>query len=59
MKAIIIGASLSGKTTVIRELRKISKIPISEIDEKLTEMNGGTYPADSNYKNNILAPKTA
>jgi guanylate kinase len=58
-KAIIIGASLSGKTTIIKQLRLITNLPISEVDEELTKLNGGTFPADPEYKNNVLFPKIA
>jgi len=58
-KAIIIGTSLSGKTTIIKQLRLITNLPISEVDEELTRLNGGTFPRDDEYKNNILFPKIA
>jgi len=57
MKAIIIGTSLSGKTTIIKKLRSLISIPVSEMDEELTNLNGGTYPQDSNYKNKVLVHK--
>jgi len=57
MKLIIIGASLSGKTSLVRQLRSITDLPISEIDEELTEKNGGTYPTDTKYKHKVLAPQ--
>ena len=56
MKAIVIGASLSGKTTLISHLRKNFKLPFSEIDEELTRVNNGKYPEDSEYKVEVLAP---
>ena len=57
MKAIVIGTSLSGKTTIIRQLRLVTKIPVSEMDEELTRLNGGNFPTDSNYKHNVLVPQ--
>ena len=57
MKLIVIGTSLSGKTTVIRQLRLETKIPVSEMDEELKRLNKGSYPTDSEYKNKVLAPK--
>ncbi len=57
MKAIVIGSSLSGKTTIIRYLRSHTNLVISEMDEELTRLNSGTYPSDDDYKNNVLAPK--
>lgn len=57
MKAIIIGTSLSGKTTIIRYLRSHTKLDVSEIDEVLTRLNGGTYPSDDEYKINVLTPQ--
>lgn len=56
-KAIIIGTSLAGKTTLIRYLRKIGNLQIQEIDEELTQLNGGSYPKDDSYKNTVLAPQ--
>jgi|WetSurMetagenome_2_1015567.scaffolds.fasta_scaffold194665_3 adenylate kinase family enzyme len=57
MKTIVIGPSLSGKTTIIRELRKTTNIPVSEMDAMLTEANNGDFPSDIDYKNTVLAPK--
>lgn len=57
MKVIIIGPSLSGKTTLVKELRKNNCPLVSEIDEELTTLNKGEYPLDIDYKNNILLPK--
>lgn len=56
-KAIIIGTSLTGKTTLIRYLRRKSNFHIQEIDEKLTQLNGGHWPKDDNYKNTVLVPQ--
>lgn len=56
-KAIIIGTSVSGKSAMVRYLRKITNLPVAEADETLTEMNGGVYPKDSTYKMEKLAPK--
>jgi len=57
MKVIIIGASLSGKTYAIKQLRSITKVEISEMDEELTRLNDGEYPLDSEHKHNVLAPR--
>lgn len=57
MKAIVFGTSLSGKTTIIRILRKDHDLNISEIDEELTIANGGVFPDDTEKKHNVLAPK--
>jgi hypothetical protein len=57
MKAIIIGTSLSGKTTLVRYLRTNTKLPILEIDEELTRVNNGVYPTDDNYKHTVLTPQ--
>lgn len=56
-KAIIIGTSLTGKTTLIRYLRETSNLQIQEIDEELTKLNDGSYPKDNNHKNTVLAPQ--
>ena len=57
MKSIIIGTSLAGKTTIIRKLRQDDSLHISEMDEKLTEINEGKFPSDPVLKHNVLAPK--
>lgn len=57
MKAIIIGPSLSGKTTLVRYLRKNTDFSIAEIDEELTRLNKGEYPSDDKYKHEVLAPQ--
>ena len=57
MKAIVIGTSLSGKTTLIRQLRSQTNLPISEIDEELTLLNGGVYPVDFKLKHEVVTPK--
>ena len=56
-RAIIIGASTVGKTTVFKHLKATTSFKISESDDVLTELNGGTYPRDSHYKMNVLAPQ--
>lgn len=57
VKAIIIGPSLSGKTTLARYLRENTSLPVLEIDEELTRLNNGEYPADDRYKHELLAPQ--
>ncbi len=56
-KAIIIGTSLTGKTTLIRHLRKTYNLQIQEIDEEIIRLNGGYWPKDDNYKNSVLVPQ--
>lgn len=56
-KYIVIGTSLSGKTTLIKYLRSTTDFPISELDEELTELNNGEFPLDVEYKHNVLFPK--
>jgi len=57
MKGIVIGASLSGKTTVARYLRANTNISVSEMDEELTQLNSGKYPINIKRKHKSLAPK--
>jgi len=57
MKGIVIGASLSGKTTVARYLRSNTSVSVSEMDEELTKLNNGKYPTDVEHKHKNLAPK--
>lgn len=54
MKAIVIGASLSGKTTLIKYLRKNTKLIVREIDEEVEERSGGDWPVDDDYRFNVL-----
>ncbi len=56
LKAIIIGTSLAGKTTLIRYLREVTDWPVSEIDEEVSLRNGGVWPKDIAYKNEVLVP---
>lgn len=57
MKAIIIGTSLSGKTTLIRYLRENTQFPLLEVDEELTRVNNGVYPKDEKHKHTVLIPQ--
>jgi shikimate kinase len=57
VKVIIIGASCSGKTTLVKLLRARTALPVLEIDEELTRLNGGTFPADVQLKHQVLAPQ--
>lgn len=55
-KVIIIGTSLTGKTTLVKFLRETQKIKVSEIDEELTKLNDGVFPTDDKYKTEVLTP---
>ena len=57
MKAIIIGSSLSGKTTLIRYLRSKTDLPLLEVDEELVRINHGQYPTDNDHKHKVLIPE--
>lgn len=56
-KAIILGPQCSGKTTIKKYLEKNYSLNLIEEDELLTRLNGGEYPQDIEYKENILRPK--
>ncbi|HLD62002.1 MAG TPA: hypothetical protein VI998_03465 [Patescibacteria group bacterium] len=56
MKVIVIGQSLTGKTTLIKYLKKTTKLPMEEIDDKIRERNKGEWPADDKYKLQVIAP---
>lgn len=54
-KLVILGPQCSGKTTLTRFLREhYSDLPILEEDELFTELNGGEYPQDVEYKEKTL-----
>ena len=55
-KVIVVGASLSGKTTLIRYLREHTDLPVHEIDEEVERANGGIWPDSIEYKNRVLVP---
>lgn len=57
MSAIVIGTSLSGKTTLVKHLRSSTDALVMEMDEELTRLNGGEYPTDSERKHTVLAPR--
>ena len=50
MKSIVIGSSLSGKTTLVRYLRSHTKMNVKEMDEMLTELNDGNFPQNLKHK---------
>jgi len=56
MKLIVIGSSLSGKTTLVSHLRQLTNVPVSEMDEELTRTNNGQFSVDNDYKHHVLAP---
>ncbi len=57
-KIIILGPQCSGKTTLKKYLLKENPdLPLREEDEMFPDLNGGTYPTDLEYKENVLRPK--
>ncbi len=56
MKIIVVGPSLSGKTTLVKFLRSNQHVRVGEIDEELVSNNGGSYPTDLMNKHDVLAP---
>ncbi len=57
MRILVIGPQLSGKTTLVKYLRSQVSTPISEIDEEILKANGGIWPKDNKYKDEVLVPK--
>lgn len=55
MKAIVIGASLSGKTTLIKYLVSKIYLPILEMDGELTRVNGGEFPMEEKLKQEVAS----
>ena len=56
-KAIVIGPSTTGKSTLVAYFRENTAVPVSESDEELTRMNGGTYPHGFEYRMAHIVPK--
>lgn len=57
-KIVILGPQCSCKTTLARFFREHNPgLPIVEEDELFTELNGGEYPQDVEYKEKTLRPK--
>ena len=56
-KAIIIGASTVGKSTLKKYLLETTDLKLDEMDEMLTRMNGGIYPKDGDYRHKVLEPR--
>lgn len=56
-KAIIIGASTTGKSTLIKHLRENTDLVLDEMDDMLTRMNDGVYPKDGDYRHKVLEPR--
>jgi adenylate kinase family enzyme len=57
-KAIFTGPPFSGKSTLVKKLRKIyPSLEIKELDEMLIELNDGDWPEEEKYRNQVLIPK--
>ena len=56
-KIVILGPQCSGKTTLKKCLQKHSDLPLVEEDEIFSDLNGGSYPTDIEYKEKLLRPK--
>ena len=59
MKIIVIGTSMSGKTTLVKYFRSSLGILVTEVDEELTRINGGEFPSDVEEKTRVLFPMVA
>lgn len=57
MKLLIIGSQLSGKTTITKYLRKLTDVPVSEVDEEILKLNDDVWPTDNVYKDRVLIPQ--
>jgi adenylate kinase family enzyme len=56
-KLIVIGASTSGKSTLMRYLRRHTDLVVTEMDEEIVKLNKGKWPTDDDYRNTVLVPK--
>ena len=54
-KIIVIGASTTGKSTLIRSLKEKISLPLFEMDEELKKLNGGIFPSDFDQKMHLSA----
>jgi len=57
MKGIVIGSSLSGKTSLIKYFRKNTNLQVQEIDEEIKDRSGGKWPTDDVYRFKVLGQK--
>jgi len=57
MKLLIIGSSLTGKTTLLRKLKELGVTRLSEMDKELTLLNNGKFPETEEKQHRLLAPK--
>ena len=57
MKGIVIGVSLSGKTSLIKYFRKNTDLQVQEIDEKITDRSGGKWPTNDEFRFQVLGQK--
>ena len=56
MKGIVVGVSLSGKTTALKHLRsQDNTLPIEEMDALLAQENRGVFPTDIQHKKELAA----
>lgn len=56
-KLVIIGASTSGKSTLMRHLRKHTQLNVIEMDEEIVKLYKGNWPRDDTYRNSVLVPE--
>lgn len=45
-KLVVLGAPLTGKSTLAKTLRTTTSIPVLDFDEELMKLNNGKYPAN-------------
>lgn len=57
MKIFIIAAQCAGKTTLAKYLQENTHLNIFEVEDGIMKLNGGTWPKDLKYKDDVLTPK--
>lgn len=57
MKGIVIGASLTGETSLIKYFRRNTNLQVQEIDEEIKDRSGGKWPTDDVYRFKVLGQK--
>ncbi len=56
-KLIVLAPSAGGKSTLMKFMREHTDFNIREMDEEVVKVNGGKWPDDNDFKDQVLVPK--